>query len=209
MRRIPVVSTIVVALAVALMAWLGIWQIHRLHWKEALLAHYAANEHKPPIAFPNPPIGDQLLFRKATAMCLRPVSWSAEAGRNAKGQVGWRQIAQCATGAEGPGFAVQLGISRDPDTRPAWQGGPVSGYIAYAPDHRPLIELMFDHSTPAPLMLVADTPPPGLEANAGPDLSSIPNNHLSYAVQWFLFAAVALVIYALALRKRWRAADRH
>ncbi|HNJ47416.1 MAG TPA: SURF1 family protein, partial [Novosphingobium sp.] len=30
----------------------------------------------------------------------------------------------------------------------------------------------------------------------------IPNNHLSYAVQWFLFAATALVIYGLALRKR-------
>jgi len=31
-----------------------------------------------------------------------------------------------------------------------------------------------------------------------------PNNHLSYAIQWFFFAATALVIYVLALRKRWR-----
>jgi surfeit locus 1 family protein len=32
----------------------------------------------------------------------------------------------------------------------------------------------------------------------------VPNNHLAYAVQWFLFAAVASVIYVLALRWRGR-----
>jgi surfeit locus 1 family protein len=30
----------------------------------------------------------------------------------------------------------------------------------------------------------------------------VPNNHLSYAVQWFLFAAIASVIYVLAVRRR-------
>ena len=134
-----------------------------------------------------------------------PTPFSSEAGRDSRGAVGWRQIAACATGAEGPGFMVQLGISKNPDDRPAWRGGMVTGFISHAPDHRPLIEIAFSQGAPKPLMLVADTPPPGLEANAGPDLSAIPNNHLAYAVQWFLFAAVAVVIYGLALRKRWRA----
>jgi surfeit locus 1 family protein len=67
-----------------------------------------------------------------------------------------------------------------------------------------LIELAFGKGMPPALMLVTDQPAPGLQPNAGPDLSSIPNNHLSYAVQWFLFALIAVVIYALALRKRWR-----
>ena len=44
-----------------------------------------------------------------------------------------------------------------------------------------------------------------LSANARPDPNDIANNHLAYAVQWFFFAFVALVIYAIALRKRWRA----
>ena len=34
----------------------------------------------------------------------------------------------------------------------------------------------------------------------------IPNNHRCYAVQWFVFAAIALVIYGLALRKRLKEA---
>ena len=204
-RRIPVVPTLLVGAAVAMMIWLGVWQIHRLHWKEALLARYAANQHLPTIALPIGATDDSLLFRQATAFCLRPVSWSSEAGRDSRGAVGWRQIAACATGAEGPGFMVQLGISKNPDDRPAWRGGTVTGFISHAPDHRPLIEIACSQGAPKPLMLVADTPPPGLEANAGPDLSAIPNNHLAYAGQWFLFAAVAMVIYGLALRKRWRA----
>ena len=101
-------------------------------------------------------------------------------------------------------FLVQLGISKDPEAHPAWRGGKVSGFISHGPDHRPLIALALGKGTTPPLMLVADTPPPELAPNAGPDLSAIPNNHFAYAVQWFLFALVALVIYILALRKRWR-----
>ena len=40
-----------------------------------------------------------------------------------------------------------------------------------------------------------------------PSDDSLPNNHRSYAVQWFLFAAVASIIYALALRKRINEGD--
>jgi cytochrome oxidase assembly protein ShyY1 len=202
-RRLPLVPTILVAAAVALMIWLGVWQIHRLHWKEALLARYSANLNLPPIALPIGSTDQSLLFRHATAFCLRPVGWTTEAGRDRDGNVGWRQIAQCATGAEGPGFMVQLGIAKTPEAHPAWAGGKVSGFISHAPDHRPLIALMLGKGGPKPLMLVADTPPSDLAPNAGPDLSAVPNNHFAYAVQWFLFAAIAVVIYALALRKRW------
>ena len=52
------------------------------------------------------------------------------------------------------------------------------------------------------MRLVAASPGPGLEASAPPSPDTIPNNHLSYAIQWFLFALIAVVIYALALR--WR-----
>ena len=53
--------------------------------------------------------------------------------------------------------------------------------------------------------LIVGPPLNGLQANAAPDPAEIPNNHLSYAVQWFLFALTAAIIYVLALRKKWRA----
>jgi len=199
-RRFPIVATILVALAVSAMIGLGIWQLQRRTEKLAELKVLAANPARPPIALPIPAVGDDLLFRRATAFCLRPVSFSTEGAGNA----GFRVIARCATGAEGPGFAVQLGTTRDAGFKPHWTGGKVAGIISHAPSHVSLIAGLFGKHPPRELLLVADTPAAGLAANTVPGLDSIPNNHLSYAVQWFLFAAVALVIYALALRRRQR-----
>ena len=50
--------------------------------------------------------------------------------------------------------------------------------------------------------VVADTPPAGLAPNGKPDIASVPNNHLAYAGQWFFFAAIAAIIYVLALGRR-------
>ena len=56
----------------------------------------------------------------------------------------------------------------------------------------------------APTFIVARLPTgDGIEAMPV-DTSSIPNDHWGYAIQWFLFAAVAVVIYLLALRGRLR-----
>ena len=199
MRRVPIVPTILVALAVATMIALGFWQLlDRRPKKEAFLAQLAANPAKPAIGFPRA-TDDRLLFRRVAAMCLEPTSGTMAGA----GAAGFRWIVECRTGAEGPGMAVQLGTTRDPLAKPVWQGGMVQGYLSHAPDSRPMIAALFER-TPQRLMVVADTPPAGLAANAAPDLSSVPNNHLAYAVQWFLFAAVAVVIYILALRLRNR-----
>lgn len=206
MRRVPVIPTIIVALAVAAMVALGMWQLSRRSDKQALLVRYAANVSAPPIALPRFP-DDAVLFRRASAECLQPVAFTSEGGRNARGGTGWRQIAQCRTGAEGPGFTVQLGLSNDPHAKPAWKGGAVRGYITHAPDHAPLIAGLFGGGGAKPLMLVADPPLAGFEPNPSPDLSAVPNNHLAYAVQWFAFAVIAAVIYALALRRRTVAAE--
>ena len=42
MRRPPVIATLVVLLAIGTMIGLGLWQVQRLHWKDALLAQYSA-----------------------------------------------------------------------------------------------------------------------------------------------------------------------
>lgn len=197
--RFPLIPTIVVGLCIALMVALGFWQLERRHEKEALLAQLAANFDKPAMAFPRYPVGDQYLFRTATAMCLEPTKWLHEGA----GQYGYRLIAECRTGAEGPVLLVDMGTSMDPRFEPTWKGGPVTGTITHAPDHRPVVSLLWD-KTPKTLALVSGTPAPGLGKTPKPGLGSVPNNHLAYAVQWFLFALVAAVIYVLALRLRER-----
>jgi len=191
-RRLPVIATIVVVAAVAAMISLGIWQLHRAKWKEGLLARYERAEKLPPIVWPTVPLksADLPLFRHATGMCLRPVGKRTAGGESLGGEAGYVQIVDCMTGAEGPGMSVVVGWSKNPNARFNWAGGPVSGIIA--PDRR------------TGMRLVAATAAPGLQPSAPPSIEQIPNNHRSYAVQWFAFAGIALLIYALALRKRLR-----
>ena len=193
-KRLPIIPTLLVLAAVAVMVALGVWQLKRAKWKEALLAQYANAEKLPPIAFPTVPLdSDQLpLFRHATGVCLRIVGQRAVGGENQAGEPGYVHILDCSTGAEGPGMAVEVGWSKDPNAKVNWPGGPVSGVIV--PDRR------------ARMRLVAATAPPGLEPSRTPGVGSAsaitPAGHRGYAATWFGLAAVALAIYGLALRKR-------
>lgn len=187
-RRVPVLATLIVLAAVAVMLRLGFWQLDRLHQKEALLSRYAAAAG---ISADAPwPRSDRdaqaVLYRHATIACAEVAGVSSVSGQNAKGEPGIAHVAQCNLVGGGEARVI-IGWSRQVSA-PDWRGGSVQGWIAPGP------------------RLVADPPLAGLEANARPDPADIPNNHLSYAVQWFLFAGVALVIYALALAKRLRAA---
>lgn len=183
-RRLPVFATLLVLAAVVVMIGLGVWQLGRMHEKEALLARYAqAPALSAEVPFPlSEKAAEPVLYRHSRVDCRTVLGVTAKAGHNRQGENGQAQYATCAL-ADGAKVQVVLGWSRDPQA-PVWQGGEARGTIAPGP------------------RLVADPPLAGLEANARPDPSDLPNNHLSYAVQWFLFAAVALVIYALAVRKR-------
>ena len=190
-RKWPLVPTILVAAAVATMIGLGIWQLDRRQEKLALLERLTAAQDQPPIAWPTAPSTAPLpLFRAATGHCLSVTGFRTAAGQNRKGETGFLVIADCRVGIEGPGMAVELGWSKNPNAGREYKGGLVSGVIA--PD------------SVSRMRLVAAEPGPGLMASAPPSPASIPNNHLSYAIQWFLFAGIAALIYVLALRLRER-----
>ena len=88
-RRIPIVPTLLVCVAIAVMIALGIWQLQRRGEKESMLALAASNVSRPAVAFPKmPPVPDELLFRPSSVHCLRVVGWQVEAGRAADGSAG-------------------------------------------------------------------------------------------------------------------------
>lgn len=188
MRRIPILPTLLVLIAVGIMVALGFWQLDRLKQKEALLARYAAvGASSPDIAWPTEPHAfAESLFRRTTIDCRVEGKDNPVAGHDLHGATGWAHAFGCVL-PNGARAEVLIGWSRDLNAR-AWQGGTVTGTIA--------------PGASGTVRLIADPPLAGLAANARPDPRDVPNNHLSYAVQWFLFAGVALVIYALALRKR-------
>ena len=203
-RKLPLIPTVIVAFAVAAMLALGVWQFTKSGAKTALIDSYRAAARKPSISFPYVgPVPEKALFRRSSATCLRVVGWQVEIGRSAGGQSGYRHIAKCSTGAEGPGLLADMGVSSDPAAKVAWTGGSIDGMIVSEPDHNSLVARIFGRAAPLRPMLIADRAAPGLEASAKPSPEDVPNNHFSYGVQWFLFAGIALTIYVLALGKRW------
>lgn len=189
-RRVPLLPTLVVTAAVVAMIALGVWQLQRLKWKEGLLRRYhqaqAMNAHVP---WPRDKAALQAaLFRHSGLTCERVLGMRATAASNARGESGMAWIADCAL-AGGGQAEVALGWARPPQEH-TWTGGPVSGPIGPGGKYG---GILYAAQTPADLSPLAP-----------PDPSSVPNNHLSYAIQWFFFAATALVIYILALMKRWR-----
>ena len=192
LKRVPLIPTVIVLAAVAVMIALGFWQLARLEAKQAQLARYAiAGDALAEVAWPtSPDQARERLFRRSRIDCVNPGADAPLAGHNAQGTTGWAHSFSCAL-PQGGRADVVIGWSKDLQPR-QWRGGVVSGIIAPA---------MGDA-----VRLIADPPLAGLAANARPDPAAVPNNHLSYAMQWFLFAATALVIYGLALRKRLRGA---
>ena len=195
-RRVPVLATLVVLLAVAVMVRLGFWQLDRLKQKEALLARYAAARAEPPLTpfdrrYERLTAGEA--YRRIEVRCGSHSGQSRPmAGRNGKGESGWAHVVTChriVWDLTLPDVDAVIGWSQGPNPV-NWQGGVIGGVIV--------------PGRAGGVRIVADPPVAGLQANAKPDPQDIPNNHFSYAVQWFLFAATALAIYALALRKRLR-----
>lgn len=189
LRRLPILPTLVVLVAVAVMVRLGLWQLDRKAEKEALLARYErAIAMSSTVAWPRDQAEtERALYRRTRIECLRVIDQASTSGHNAEGQPGIAHVANCALAGGGVARIV-LGWSRQP-AAVDWQGGKVDGAIAPGP------------------RLVAMPALAGLTQNRRPSPADLPNNHMAYAVQWFLFALTALVIYALAVRKRLAGAE--
>ena len=185
-RSLPPVATILVALSAIIMVALGFWQLGRADEKEALLARYAvAGDIAEPVPYPRTQAAaTEALYRRSEVICDRVLERRATAGTSTNGARGWAQVARCAL-RDGGETDIAIGWTRGPEG-PTWTGGEVEGIVAPGP------------------RLVADPARAGLIPLMPPDPADTPNNHLAYAGQWFFFAITALVIYALALRRRKR-----
>ncbi len=191
MRNIPIIATIIALLAIGTMIRLGFWQLDRLDEKQAILEKYGNASSLEEITYPTLYDSEDLpYYRRSSVNCFEVISWSSVSGKNVRDESGIAHIAQCKTaGAEGPGAEIAVGWSKSPDN-PKWQGGLVNGIIS--------------QGRVQPIKLTVQQPVEGLEMLKAPDPANIPNNHFLYAIQWFLFAFFAAIIYIFAARKKIR-----
>lgn len=198
MRRLPILPTIIVAAAVAVMIGLGIWQLQRAQWKEGLLADLAAAATLPaldldPLLSRSEAQLPPLAFRRVLVTCrARDVAPTVRGGRSRDGQGGYVYLVPCRPGADGLAGRILVNAGWTPlpsSNRRLSLGGIAAGWLGAVEAGRPII-------------LTSAVPTPPLTASAPPAIDDIPNNHFFYALQWFFFAGAAALIYLLALRRR-------
>jgi cytochrome oxidase assembly protein ShyY1 len=192
-RGLPFWPTVLVAVAAPLLMAFGFWQLQRAEWKAGVLTELERNVAAPLLPLPSGVIPDDAQFR----LVALPLSCPAQtpdrrAGRNEAGQSGYAHLARCTSGGARP-LRLDVGWTARPDALPiAAVAGTIQGRLV---------------REDSGWLLVASGAASPRSPSAAPGVEAISDNHLSYAIQWFSFAAILLVIYGLHVR-RWRLAGR-
>ncbi len=223
-KRSLLSASVATVIAVAILISLGVWQIHRLHWKERILAQIEAGEHAPPVELI---AGDtpRLFTRVIVHGILRsspPGLYGAEVRDDRIGAqlvevldrvgaspllvvLGWVPTDRGAPSAvTGPRDVT--GYIRLPET-PGWLSASddVEGRRFYTLNPSAIGQALGAQDA-APFMLVALKNPlaASLPAGAPVPAEALPqpvNNHLQYAFTWFGLAGALVAVYLAWARK--------
>lgn len=203
----------------AVLVALGLWQLDRRDWKEAILAEIAARIAAPPGPLPAAPEPEAhrylpvqatgttgpeelhvLVSTKEAGAGFRIVTaFETESGRRILLDRGFVPAAA----KDAPRPPAPLAVTGNllwPDERDRFtpQNDPAANYW-FARDLAPMAAALGTE----PVLLVARRTEPAQEGIRTLPVSTegIPNNHLGYAVQWFGMAAVWLGMTALLIRR--------
>lgn len=205
-------------LGTVVLVGLGVWQMQRLDWKEAILADIDARITAAPVALPEQPDpqADRYLPVTVTGVlqdpAIRVLVSQKQVGAGYRiirpMQVGERLIMvdlgflpiQSPTPAVPSDPVTVQGNLHWPDEVDSYTPAPdLDADIWFARD----LSLMADHLGTAPVLVVARSTslPDSALAPLPVDTSGIPNDHLGYAVTWFGLAIVWVMMTGFFL---WR-----
>ena len=197
---------------------LGVWQLHRLAWKENLLAQIAIARQNPPIPLP----ADPRPFTKVAARGQWDTAHRVLYGTDVRHEHLGAYLIEPLLRPGAPPLLVDRGFVADGVSIADPPGEVlVAGYIRAA-EHGSWWSIKDDLAarhfyalnaaaiaraealpTSEPYELVA------MGNGAGPpepahDFPELPNNHLNYALTWFSFALIDAIIFGLWYRKNRR-----
>ena len=201
----------------AILIWLGVWQIHRLAWKEGVLAQISARLDDAPTVLPAQPdpVADKYL---PVTVSGRFTGQGLDVLASRKGDgAGYRVIAAFQTD-DGRRIMIDRGFLPE-DQRQAPRTATTATIVgtlhwpdevdSYTPAPDATTGIWFARDVPAmaaalgtaPVLVVArDATGDGIDPMPV-DTSGIPNDHLQYAITWFSLAVVWVGMTVLLL---WR-----
>ena len=207
---IPLIAAAAVA---AVCVRLGLWQLDRLEQRRARNATIAAAVHEPPLPAEVAMKNRSTRFRRVTA----GGRWDYRrertlSGRTRNGSPGVHVVTPMILG-DSAEILVNRGWVYSPDARtvdlPKWREGDEGQIVGYVDEPPPSLGPL----TPARLYVVAladsGSSATTVAADERPARLPLPafgneGPHLSYAVQWFSFAAIALIGTPIVVRRQRR-----
>ena len=226
-------ATMLVFLGMAGLAQLGVWQLDRLEWRRGMNTQTLARLNTSPVAVTGDTVWESDWHdRKAVArgvfdyrsqVGIKNRFYKEEAGIHlltpmrleGSGQIlmvdrGWIPQAWIAGNwseyDEGTGLVEVWGLLQDANPYPPDTDIDASPDRLYHREDLALLGRVLDMDV-APMFLLlqpVEEDAPGWPRRQSKDLHLSEGNHLSYAIQWFLFSLILGVGYVLMVRKRTR-----
>lgn len=203
-RSVPLLPTLLVAALVAVLAGLGVWQLQRREWKADLIAQLEAAQTLPllePIDFQRAMQGEaSVQYRRAELPCSpgKVLPYDLKGGSSIGGKSGYLVLVSCRPYRQPPDIVAVAGWTKRADAGR-------TDIIVDTIFKGLVIERPYGDAPGRPqFMLIPDTAVPPLLPSRMPTPADLPDNHLSYAGQWFGLALVLVAIYAIWLRRRLR-----
>jgi surfeit locus 1 family protein len=225
--QVPIWATVFAVGGIVFMLGLSIWQVQRLQWKEGLIAARQAALAQPPVDLPTT-IEDPASWAFRPVRVTGTFDHSKEVvlgARSLNGNIGYHLITPLIR-ADGSAVLVDRGWipldRRDPGTRPE---SLVAGEVTVdgiaretgkrnwlTPEDSPEENFWFIVDIPAigrhlglarvlPVFVEAGPGSPDTFPIGGQTRVELPNDHLQYAITWFLLAVALAVIYVLYVRR--------
>ena len=204
----------------AILIWLGVWQIQRLAWKEAIIADINTRIAAAPVDLPASVNRDLdaylpvtvsgtfeqgevhvLVSQKDVGAGYRIITpFVLEDGRRIMVDRGFA-VASAKDAARSDGPAIVTGNLQWPqETDSFTPEADLKGNIWFARDVPAMARTL--GTQPVLLVTRSSTPPAAGISPLPVDTARIPNDHLQYAITWFSLAAIWLGMSLFFLRRR-------
>ncbi|MEM1075908.1 MAG: SURF1 family protein [Pseudomonadota bacterium] len=205
----------------AILVSLGIWQVQRLAWKEAVIADIEARIAAEPVALPADPDTERdaylpvevtgalragylqvLVSQKHIGAGYRIIRPMVQDGGDILIDMGFIATteARALRFDEEPRMTVVGNLQWPRETDGFTPAPDLENNIWFARDVRAMAEAL---GTRPVLVVRRDAPQPVGPVSPMPvDTSAIPNDHLQYAITWFSLAAIWVIMTTLFLRRR-------
>jgi surfeit locus 1 family protein len=196
-----IVPTVMTAVMLPVLIYLGFWQMERKEWKDRVLWNLSAPVAVLPATAKLTPA---LELRRVRITCTPKGLARKEIPETDGLSTEMRVYLRCAR-SSGETVIIDAGYKSQFDDAMVLPESKIDGTVrVWEPLHWTEKVAGVQKTTRATFGNTRDVASYFVRTGAAPRRENIANNHFMYAVQWFAFAGVLAVIYGIVARRIWR-----